>query len=545
MRKAALALIPLAADPTIDLSAGSAYYNTTTKRIRTYDGTSAWFEYGAGGTATPATTVTTENGLDAGAVGASTNYAREDHKHAITNLVDLSSAQTVGGAKTLTGLLTANAGLSIPSGQQFVVGNKKTISGSVSFGAVANAAGVIGQFTSVSATLGVRIHLHLVTGTVQRTKTYEFIVDGATDTTNTYYKLLPADQSSSQSTTSDVFLVCYRPSTATSTWQFWVCTSSTFASTGAVTWSAETYSDSVTGVTYASTLSPATPSPTLPFAGGLHPSNSLDTVGGLVGIGTDAPSSIVDIKVASGTAQLQLQAQAVSSDAQFLPTLSTGAYALFGYLGVAGHGFTGTGVGDLAIGPNGAGTVHIGGTANSGTGTVAAGLRVTASDAQINDNGTFRSLPRGRVGFSGANNTSTGSITTTETAGGGLTNVTFTAVTGRKYRINYSYVVGSSVANDPMVTRIRDGAGSAPTNTSTALASTIISGSATASNSVRVSGHVDVDCVASGATAPGQINAGTHNLGAFVARTGGTGSLFIGSATPAVLSEISIDDVTA
>lgn len=51
------------------------------------------------GGGTPASTVTTLDGLQSAVVGTGTNYARDDHKHAITNLVDLSSAQTIGGAK--------------------------------------------------------------------------------------------------------------------------------------------------------------------------------------------------------------------------------------------------------------------------------------------------------------------------------------------------------------------------------------------------------------------------------------------------------------
>lgn len=53
----------------------------------------------------PATSVTTLDGLNSGVVGTATKYAREDHEHALTGLVDTSSQQTVAGAKTFTGAL--------------------------------------------------------------------------------------------------------------------------------------------------------------------------------------------------------------------------------------------------------------------------------------------------------------------------------------------------------------------------------------------------------------------------------------------------------
>ena len=53
----------------------------------------------------PATSVTTEDGLNPAVVGTSTRYAREDHEHAITGLVDTSTQQSIAGAKTFTGAL--------------------------------------------------------------------------------------------------------------------------------------------------------------------------------------------------------------------------------------------------------------------------------------------------------------------------------------------------------------------------------------------------------------------------------------------------------
>lgn len=59
---------------------------------------------------TPGTTVQTENGLDAGQVGTSNAFAHEDHRHPITNLVDLSTTQSVGGNKSFSGPHTLTGG---------------------------------------------------------------------------------------------------------------------------------------------------------------------------------------------------------------------------------------------------------------------------------------------------------------------------------------------------------------------------------------------------------------------------------------------------
>jgi len=58
-----------------------------------------WATVGGGGT-TPATTVTTLDGLQSAVVGTATNYAREDHKHAVTGVVDITSDnQIIEGQK--------------------------------------------------------------------------------------------------------------------------------------------------------------------------------------------------------------------------------------------------------------------------------------------------------------------------------------------------------------------------------------------------------------------------------------------------------------
>lgn len=55
----------------------------------------------------PATTVTTLTGLQSAVVGTSTLYARGDHQHAVAGVVDTSTAQSVGGAKSFTADIAA------------------------------------------------------------------------------------------------------------------------------------------------------------------------------------------------------------------------------------------------------------------------------------------------------------------------------------------------------------------------------------------------------------------------------------------------------
>jgi len=54
---------------------------------------------GTGG-GTPASSVTTLDGLQSAVTGVGTAYARDDHKHAVINLLDLGSTQTATGLKT-------------------------------------------------------------------------------------------------------------------------------------------------------------------------------------------------------------------------------------------------------------------------------------------------------------------------------------------------------------------------------------------------------------------------------------------------------------
>lgn len=218
---------------------------------------------------------------------------------------------------------------------------------------------------------------------------------------------------------------------------------------------------------------------------------------------------------------------------------------MIGQESVAGGQFTGSLVSDKILKePNGQ-RILIG--THGASGVQNPTLLISGSDVQINNNGTMQSLPRGWVGSSGLQNTSTTGITTVETTGAGVNATTFTAVAGRRYRIYYSVVVGSSVANDPMMLRIRDGGTSNPTNTSTVLVATVVAASPTANASVRVTGFTEVDCYPTGqaVSPPSQILEGRHTLGVFLSRNAGTGTLYIGSGTASVTSIVSVDDITS
>lgn len=349
------------------------------------------------------------------------------------------------GAVGASGLITASAGVSVPSGQPFTVGPKKTYSGTLALPATTGTATVLGQFSSTAGAMALRLHLHLVTGSVTRTKTYEVVVDTATDSTNTYYKLLPADQSTAQSAGNDVALEIYRPSTATTTWQIWVRNSATvFASTGALTWSAESYGDAV--VTYAAALSPATGA-----SGGavstLHPSNALDTVAGNVGIGTDTPGALLDVR---GTLALTGD-QTITKNAAKIALTDGTRNAVVGLATATNDIATSSVAGDLVLG---SGTSPAYGGRVFVPGSVAVGGTMNAvGDLQV----LGVSQPRGVI----ARATPITANTTLGAAGAEITLISLNAnvIAGRKYRVVALYPsVTSTVTADDIVVRIYAGA---------------------------------------------------------------------------------------
>lgn len=80
---------------------GQIYFDSTGKILYWYNGT-AWVAAQSGGSLSPASTVTTQAVADAPVVGASTNYAREDHKHG-REAFGTVTAQTAFGAASGNG----------------------------------------------------------------------------------------------------------------------------------------------------------------------------------------------------------------------------------------------------------------------------------------------------------------------------------------------------------------------------------------------------------------------------------------------------------
>lgn len=380
-----------------------------------------------------------------------------------TKVVRLRSGPSTGAAQLVVG----SAAISIPSGVDLTVGTKSTKSGTLSLPATANNSVFLWQVTSTAAAIALRIHAHLVpTSGTPRTKTYEFVVDTSTDTTNTYYKLLPADQSAAQSATEDFFFVVYRPSTATTTWQIWACSSSTFASAATLTWSVESYGDAV--VSLSTTKSPATTNPTLPFTGGLHPSNNLDTVAGRIGIGTDTPSLSLHLSNPSGTGIVLFDSVSGTDSFVVAGVNAGGSYTAVGSV-QGGHGFSDTATGDGIIGANTAsGSLRLGVKVDTSGGAApsASMLQITSSDVLINDNGTARTAPRGMLAESHLTVTSAAvtsasatnisatsgvSVNTTPAspAAGTTGNLAFTVnvVSGRRYKIEIDINANSSTAS--------------------------------------------------------------------------------------------------
>jgi len=74
---------------------GLMYFSTADNTLYWYDGTT-WVAAKGAGALTPASTVTTAAIGDAGVVGASTNYAREDHKHGMPAFGTITAETTFG-----------------------------------------------------------------------------------------------------------------------------------------------------------------------------------------------------------------------------------------------------------------------------------------------------------------------------------------------------------------------------------------------------------------------------------------------------------------
>lgn len=86
---------------------GQMYMNTTDNTLYWYDG-AQWIAAKAAAGATPAATVTTQAVGDAGVVGVSTNFAREDHKHG-REAFGVPTAEATFGASSAAGAATTVA----------------------------------------------------------------------------------------------------------------------------------------------------------------------------------------------------------------------------------------------------------------------------------------------------------------------------------------------------------------------------------------------------------------------------------------------------
>lgn len=125
--------------------------------------------------------------------------------------------------------------------------------------------------------------------------------------------------------------------------------------------------------------------------------------------------------------------------------------------------------------------------------------------------------------------------TTTEVKDSNVGDYTFTAVSGHTYRVKYQCRAASTVAQDKVDVRIRDGGGSSPTNTST-----LVAGAETtiASASVALTEDLKVEQLMVG------LSAGTHIIAAFFLRAAGTGNVSLGQATGQT-RELYVEDMNA
>jgi hypothetical protein len=117
---------------------------------------------------------------------------------------------------------------------------------------------------------------------------------------------------------------------------------------------------------------------------------------------------------------------------------------------------------------------------------------------------------------------SPGTSSTTETKDTSLGDYTFTAVAGRRYRVTLSSAIMSgTVAGDWFAIRIRDGGASSPTSASTFIGGMTFHPKVSNTTASRENGTMS--CTIN------TLSAGTHTLGVFMQRTGGTGTMQLDS----------------
>ena len=170
---------------------------------------------------------------------------------------------------------------------------------------------------------------------------------------------------------------------------------------------------------------------------------------------------------------------------------------------------------------NGDGSWEMGsGSAAVDTKLYRSGVGALKTDGSFNAVGDIQhnsiTMPRGIVGTSSISGTSSGGVTTTETKDP-IGDCTFTAETGRSYRVVYVYTTVATTSASQARLNIRDGGGSSPTNTST-----VIGIPAFAYNSLVNNAGADSKALS---FVKNDFSAGTHTIAAFIIRESGSGSV--------------------
>lgn len=335
----------------------------------------------AGTAATPASSVTSETTYGiAAAVGTSANYARQDHTHGspatpvtsavagtgigvsgatgavtITNTGAVSVAGRTGavtltaadvaagsfGAGTYTfpntaivsmaaamnagGLITANGGITLPPNVALVTGTRTVISGTRVVSTNASDTVDLGTFASTGGAVELRIHVHLAAPaagtTASVTKVYEIAAGALMGTVNTWYLCLPADASANAAATNDFALEANRTAANTFAFRF---RQKSIGAAGIITFTAETLGDALVTFTPSTTVTAAPTAVATP-----HPSNVFVAAAGNVGIGTEAPSSLLHVNTlaqVSGTNPAWMVSDGASNHGRIALATGAGAY---------------------------------------------------------------------------------------------------------------------------------------------------------------------------------------------------------------------------
>jgi hypothetical protein len=147
-------------------------------------------------------------------------------------------------------------------------------------------------------------------------------------------------------------------------------------------------------------------------------------------------------------------------------------------------------------------------------------------------------LPKGLIGRKrSANNATTSTSGSNPLKDTDVGDLTFTAVSGRNYRIRFDAGWRADTATATMDVTVRDGNGSSPTSASTAIAgSSAFIAAATGAGRTNFPVERTVSC-------PGDISAGTHIVAAFYARiTGAAGSVVYLQESANIHRELAVYD---